>query len=415
MDGSTALEQELAAAQLHGPGAMDADRLEHLRPDVRAALTDGLARLRSLGPPPSDGSFASAAPAALVAAGLHRLVVPRSRGGLGAGLRETALVHAALATVDGSASLGLAMHNQVVGAALQSVAGSWPVPLLRELLDTCVKDDALVGSAAAEIRAGSPRRGARVETTATLENDGSYVVRGEKAWVTWLPALHWLVVSAALGEGLGLLLVDSGSAGVELDGRFEALGMRSSGSGQLRLTDVRVPPERLVSCREHGQPDPRGPAPQVWFGLAVAATYLGIGEGARTAVATLARERRPADAPRGIGTIPSVAIRLGRLDAVLRVARLVVLETARRWDATPPGDAAGRAALLDEAALAKLTATNAAVQATDEALRIAGGPGLQDGVLERAFRDARAGLVHPPLEDIAYQSLAGRLLATPES
>jgi alkylation response protein AidB-like acyl-CoA dehydrogenase len=85
----------------------------------------------------------------------------------------------------------------------------------------------------------------------------------------------------------------------------------------------------------------------------------------------------------------------------------VVLDVAERWDATQPGE---RGRLLADVSLAKLSATNAAVLATDEALRIAGGPGYLAGPLERAFRDARAGLVNPPLEDVAYQGFARTLV-----
>ena len=66
--------------------------------------------------------------------------------------------------------------------------------------------------------------------------------------------------------------------------------------------------------------------------------------------------------------------------------------------------------MLADIALAKVTATNAAVLATDEALRIAGGPGFLTGPLERAFRDVRAGLINPPLDDVAYQGFARALL-----
>ncbi len=48
--------------------------------------------------------------------------------------------------------------------------------------------------------------------------------------------------------------------------------------------------------------------------------------------------------------------------------------------------------------------------ATDEALRIAGGPGFVAGPIERAFRDARAGLINPPLDDVAYQAFAAALV-----
>jgi alkylation response protein AidB-like acyl-CoA dehydrogenase len=89
-----------------------------------------------------------------------------------------------------------------------------------------------------------------------------------------------------------------------------------------------------------------------------------------------------------------VQLRLGRLDAALRAGRIVLVDAARRWDAAT--DEPMRTALLADLALAKVTATNAAVAATDEALRIAGGPGFLAGRLERAFRDARAGLINPP-------------------
>jgi alkylation response protein AidB-like acyl-CoA dehydrogenase len=85
----------------------------------------------------------------------------------------------------------------------------------------------------------------------------------------------------------------------------------------------------------------------------------------------------------------------------LRAARIVVLDVARRWDAERTADDVG---------LAKIVATSAAVDATDEALRIAGGPGFLSGRLERAFRDARAGLINPPLEDVAVAGFARQLL-----
>ena len=83
------------------------------------------------------------------------------------------------------------------------------------------------------------------------------------------------------------------------------------------------------------------------------------------------------------------------------------LDVAGRWDAAAPAD---RAALLSDVTLAKVTATNAAVEATEEALRIAGGPGFVAGPIERAFRDARAGLINPPLDDIAFAGFARTLV-----
>jgi alkylation response protein AidB-like acyl-CoA dehydrogenase len=155
------------------------------------------------------------------------------------------------------------------------------------------------------------------------------------------------------------------------------------------------------------EPDPRGQAPGAWFGIAIAATYLGVGEGARSDVARWALDRRPGDGLTSVADVPSVQLRLGRLDADLRAARMVVLDVARRWDeAMAAGDGAALAAAAADVPLAKLGATRAAVSATDGAMRIAGGPGYLSGRLERSFRDARAGLINPPLEDVALTGFA---------
>jgi alkylation response protein AidB-like acyl-CoA dehydrogenase len=59
----------------------------------------------------------------------------------------------------------------------------------------------------------------------------------------------------------------------------------------------------------------------------------------------------------------------------------------------------------------KQHATNAAVRVTDLCLRIAGGVGLAEAnPLERCFRDVRAGLIHPPLDDVAIEGAARRAL-----
>ncbi len=390
--------------------------------DLAARLADGLARLAAL---PSVDGFDPAAPEALVAAGLHAAPVPVAAGGLGIGLREAVEILAAIGAQDGSVALGFAMHLHVVGAMAESAG--WPDGLRETLYEDVVERGALLNAAATEEGGGSPARGAVPETLATASPDGStFTVDGEKTWTTWLPALRHALVTARIveatagaagtaGDGasatatprsepeVAVIVIDLEAPGVARLPAFDALGMRGSASGRLRLDGVRVPNARLVVRRRFGTPDPRGSAPGAWFGLGVAATYLGVGEGARREVVRWAVDRRPGDGSSAVADLPTVQVRLGRIDAALRSARIVILDVAGRWDETDPAD---RARLLPDIALAKLTATTAAAVATDEALRIAGGPGFLTGPLERAFRDARAGLINPPLEDVALQGFA---------
>jgi alkylation response protein AidB-like acyl-CoA dehydrogenase len=365
-----------------------------------------LAKIRSI--VAETEAFDPGVPTALVEAGLHLAPLPVADGGLGAGLADSVALIASVGAVDGSAALGYAMHVHVVGSATQ---GPGWASLARERLVAAVRDEGgLVNSAATEARGGSPARGAIPETVAEPDGDG-YRLTGEKAWTTWLPALRLASVTASVARQeppvLGTFLVDLDQAGVERLPAFDALGMRGSASGRLRLTDVAVEAADVVGLRGMDEADPRGSAPGAWFAACVAGAYLGVGEGARSRVARWALERRPGDGASAVADLPTVRVRLGRLDAALRAARIVLLATTRRWDEAAPG---GRAALLGDLQLAKLQCTAAAGVATDQALRIAGGPGLLAGPLERAFRDARAGLVNPPLEDVAYQGFAAALL-----
>jgi alkylation response protein AidB-like acyl-CoA dehydrogenase len=349
----------------------------------------------------------------IVDSGLHRLAVPAAAGGMGGGMAESAEVLMTLGAVDGATALGFAMHVHVVGALAES--DGVPDGLRERLFRAIVVDGALVNNAATEEGGGSPARGAIPGTIAVGAADGTWRLTGEKTWTTWLPNLTHAFVTARVERTdpveVGAWLVDLGSDGVERRPAFEALGMRGSASGRLVLDEVVVPADAFLVRRRASDPDPRGPAPSAWFGIAIAATYLGVGEGARDYVVTWARDRRPGDGTTAVADIPAVQVRLGRLDADLRAARIVTLDVARRWDAAiRDGDAPARAAAAADVPLAKLVTTRAAVAATDEALRIAGGPGYLAGRLERAFRDARAGLINPPLEDVALAGF-GRALA----
>ena len=371
-------------------------------PPLQERLDQAVAAIERIDP---GDRYEPAAPAALVASGLHLLCLPRDAGGLGGGMVEAVGVLATLGAANGSVGLGFAMHTHVVGSLFES--DGWPADL-RTWLAGLVRDEAaLLNSASTEEGSGSPARGGLPATSAS-EADGGFRLTGEKTWTTWLPALRAAQVTAALGSGsIGNFVVDLDSDGVERLPGFDALGMRGSASGRLVLHEVFVPRDRLIAVRPAAGPDPRGPAPGAWFGAVVAAVYLGVGEGARRDVVRWAIDRRPGDGSSAVADLPTIGVRLGRIDAALRSARIVLEEVARRWQASPQAD---RAALVPAISLAKVSATNAAVLATDEALRIAGGPGFLTGSIERAFRDARAGLINPPLDDIAYQAFARRLV-----
>lgn len=379
-----------------------------LSPALQAALAEAH---RLLAPLAGNQTYDLAVSAVFVQAGLHQLPVPADKGGLGGNLLDALEVLASIAAVDAPAALGLAMHYHTLGAAGES--GLWPQSVLEEVYQAVRDEGALLNLTATE-EGGSPARGALPNSTARRVGN-HWEISGEKSWATGLPALRYAVVTArieaaSIGDHamhIGCFLVDLHLSGVERLPAFDGLGMRASASGVLRLRQVRLAEDRLLWTRLVGEKDIRGISPVAWFGLCVAAVYLGIGEGARAALLDWALNRQPNDCATVVADLPSVRIRLGRLDAALRTARIVLMDVARRWQESQ--DWQTRSQHFPDIALAKVQATNAAVNATDEALRIAGGPGFLLGPLERAFRDARAGLIHPPLDDVAYLEFA-RLL-----
>ena len=109
-------------------------------------------------------AFERAAAEAIVATGLHRLVVPAAAGGLGGRMVEAAEALLAIAAVDGSTALGFAMQLHVIGALVDGDAV--PTSIRDRLFARVLSHGALVNNAATEEGGGSPARGAIPGTVA---------------------------------------------------------------------------------------------------------------------------------------------------------------------------------------------------------------------------------------------------------
>ena len=94
---------------------------------------------------------------------------------------------------------------------------------------------------------------------------------------------------------------------------------------------------------------------------------------------------------------------LGEIEVALAESRAVLFGTAEAWVEAP----ARRRELAPLLAAAKYVATNRAVEITDKAMRVVGGAGLARAhPVQRYYRDVRAGLHHPPMDDVALATLA---------
>lgn len=360
------------------------------------------------------GAFASHKAEAMRNAGLCALPIPRERGGIGAGIQVCSQALETLAQGDANAALGMAMHLHVMGGACES--GRWSPIALNALCEASASPGIFVNAVHSEPEMGSPSRGGLPATTADPV-EGGFLVTGVKRWATYAPALDYFIVSARLAtapgrpEGTGILAVARDSAGLSLqDSWADSMSLRCSGSCDVTLRDVFVPEQWLLEIR---QPSPsESTLPPGWASCAFGAVYLGIAQAALNTIVRYANSRIPTALGKPIASLAKVQRAIGEIALAVRGARALLSEVAGRWDARPDA----RQGMAADVVGAKTACVNAAIEATEGAMRCAGIGGLERRLgLERLFRDARAGPLNPPQEDLALELIGRMALSTSES
>ena len=381
------------------------ERQEHL-----IALGERLGRIAAAQADAHDkaNTFPHDTFAALRDAGYLALTVPEAHGGFGATPLEAMLSLERLAAGSGSVGLGVAM--QLAAVAGVAASSTWPEPLRDRILHEVVTRGALLNGLASEPELGSPSRGGGFRTVARRADDGTHwIIDGRKSWSTLSPALAWgnvlLTVREADGtESRGQFCVPMDAPGIRIEETWDNLAMRASGSHDVVFEGVVVPDD-------HRLPPPKGlPASQVsGWNLLTSAVYLGIAQAARDYAVRFAQERVPTGLGRPIATLEGVQHRIARIDILLLQARSVLYGTIAAWEAaTTPED---RDRIGWQFAAAKVTVTNHAIEVTDQALRVVGSAGLKRSEpLERYFRDVRAGLGNPPMDDVALTAIGKHAL-----
>jgi alkylation response protein AidB-like acyl-CoA dehydrogenase len=345
----------------------------------------------------------------LRASGYLLITVPEGLGGLGGSILDVCVAQEKVSRALGSAGLAANMHLGYIGGSL--VSGLWAAEQFERFLRGVVAEGWLVNNCQAEPELGSPARGGLHHTTATRV-DGGWRIDGRKSWQTGAPYLTHMAVGATvvadgIPEHVGQFLVRRDAPGVRIAPTWQALSMRESASHDIVLEGVVVPEDDVIRVSPKGERyvAPLKTAP--WHGLPFAATYTGIAVAARDFAVRFAATRVPSNLGHPIGDLPAVRAKLGEIEALLFASRRMIFDTARDWvDGVVP-----REQVAAQVPLVKYWATNNAVRVTDLALRVTGGFGLMESnPVERCFRDVRAGLIHPPIDDVALANAAVRAM-----
>lgn len=278
----------------------------------------------------------------------------------------------------------------------------WALPLL-----TLEK----VGAwAISEPNSGSDAFG-QMKTLARRDGNGGYIINGSKTWITNGPYADTIVLICKLDEEgvapqdrkIVSFILDAGMEGLTQSKPFKKMGIGSSPTGELFLSDVRVGVDRLLGGSEtaYGRSGAKGTFMQERAG--VAAMALGMVERALQLSTQYAQERVQFGRP--IGDNQLIQLKLAKME----VARFNLQNMVFRYIEST---AQGKSMTLAEASAMKLYAAQAAVEVALEAVQIHGGYGyMRESRVEQLVRDAKILQIYAGTDEMQVIAIAKDLLS----
>ncbi|GGP08706.1 acyl-CoA dehydrogenase family protein [Nonomuraea glycinis] len=332
--------------------------------------------------------------------GLFGLSVPEEYGGLGADMVSFALVFEEIAR----GWMGVAGTIGSHSLACWMIARHGTEEQKRRHLPDLATGARRTGIALTEPGAGTDLQGI---TTRAVRDGEHYVVTGTKTWITNarhadpLPVLVKTSITEPAHKGMSVLLVDPAAEGFGVSRDLPKLGYKGTETCEVVLDGVRVPVDALL-----GGVAGRG-MQQVLGGLEIgrvniAARAVGVAQAAYDAALAYARERIAFGRP--IAEFQAIQLKLADLATEIQAARLLTYWAASQADGGKRVDM--------EAGMAKYFASEVALKASLEAMRIHGGYGYsQEFVVERLYRDAPLMAIGEGTNDVQRLVIARALIS----
>jgi alkylation response protein AidB-like acyl-CoA dehydrogenase len=307
--------------------------------------------------------------------GLFGIPFPERYGGLDGDFLTFCLCLEEIARVDSSvaitleAAVGLGA-NPIYRFGTEEQKERWLVPMARGL--------AIGAFALTEPGGGSDAHALR--TTARLEGD-EWVLDGTKAFITnsGTPLTRLCIVAALTGKGeVSAILAPTDAPGFSVGPGYRKIGWHASDTREVVLSGCRVPRDHLLGERGKGY---AGFLEVLDDGrIAVAALAVGLARGCLEESVAYAKEREAFGRP--IGAFEALQFKMADMKVAVETARLTYLRAAWLKDHGRPYKA--------EAAIAKLYASEIAVDCARDAVQVHGGYGtIEEFPVARFYRDAK--------------------------
>lgn len=342
------------------------------------ALTKDLVRgelLPQVDAAEAAGAFPRQVFSTLGEAGLLSLPYPEEFGG-GA---QPAVVYLQVVEELARAWLGVAMGVSVHVLACHGLANYGTDEQQQKWLPDLLGGRLLGAYCLSEPQGGSDPGAMLTRATRTAD---SYVINGEKAWITHGPVADFFLLMARTGEpgprGISAFLVPGGTAGLVAGINERKMGVRSSVTSTVRFDGARIDADRRLGAEGQGFAIAMSALDSGRLGIAACA--VGLAQAALDVAAEYARTRRAFGSL--ISDFQGVSFLLADAAAKIAAARQMYLYAARRKDAGQP--------FSTEAAMAKLVATEMAMAVTTDMVQVLGGAGyVEDYPVERYMREAK--------------------------
>jgi len=250
-------------------------------------------------------------------------------------------------------------------------------------------------------------------TTSARRDGDEYIINGSKTWITNGPYADTIVLYAKLDDGSGTPLrdrkvltfvLDKGTPGLEQSKPMRKMGQKSSPTGTLYLSDVRVGKDRLLGETEDPQGGGRSSAKDNFVSerAGLAAMSLGIIEECMKLAVDYAKNRKLWERP--ISEYQLIQQKIAAMEVARVNVQNMVFQFIER-------QAAGAPTSFAEASAMKLYSAQAACQVADDAIQIFGGNGyVSEYRVEQLYRDARVYRIYAGTDEMQVVAIAKDLL-----
>ena len=320
--------------------------------------------------------------------GFLGMMVDEKYGGSGLGTLSYVIAMEELSKIDASASVMVSVNNSLVCWGLET----YGTEEQKEKYLTRLASGEIIGAfCLSEPEAGSD---ATSQKTTAIDKGDHYLLNGTKNWITnGNQAEVYLVIAQTDREkghrGINALIVEKGTEGFDIGPKENKLGIRGSDTHSLMFNDVKVPKENRIGEDGFGFKF----AMETLNGgrIGIAAQALGIAAGAYELALKYSKQRKAFGTE--ISNHQAIAFKLADMHTKIQAARHLVYQAACDKDAGNDYTLSG--------AMAKLYASEVAMETAVEAVQIHGGNGyVKEYHVERLMRDAKITQIYEGTSEI---------------